>query len=162
MERKFIFLSKVFHDELGEAPNDIVAKSSLQQLQLKKAGDVNHSYVTHIQELRLKQGLTVADITRLTGLSYDNYMKYEKGLVKPNYTCLDTLEKLSNVFGEDLTTDYHKFKKDSQRIVNEYKTKHNLSISQFANMMGVSKATVKNWLYGVCAPSYDKWEQYFK
>lgn len=162
MERISIFLLKVSHNESIEIPNNHVSVIRLQQLLLKHRGNDNHEVVPYLKKLRLKQGLTIADITRLTGINYDSYIKYEKGFVKPEYMNLNTLEKLSNLFGENLLTDYHIFKKNSKQIIARYKNEHKLSVSQFSKMMGVSTHTIKNWLNGTCAPSYDKWDLYFK
>ena len=162
MERTFIFLSRVLRKEFDVILANCASSISLQQLLLKNRGNANHTFVTHLFELRVRQGLTIADITRLTGISYDNYIKYEKGLVKPQYMNLDTLKKLSNIFGENLLTEYHIFKQNSQQIVIRYKSEHRLSISQFAQLMNVSKQTIKHWLNGTCSPSYEKWKLYFK
>ena len=130
-------------------------------LRLKKAGKSN-SGLTHLAKARIEKGLSIADITRLTGLSYDNYIKYEREEVEEQYKCIETLKKLSDVLGIDLLTDYHKFKMESSQFVCEYMERNNISISKFAEKCGVSDTTVKNWRKGVCAPSYEIWEKFFK
>lgn len=131
-------------------------------LRLKKVGHDNPNGITHLAKARIKKGLTIADITRLTGLSYDNYIKYEKEEVKEQYMCLDTLRKLSDVLEIDLMTDYHKFKMNSAQLVCEYMEHNNVSIRKFAVECGVSATTVKNWRNETCSPSYELWEKVFK
>ena len=133
----------------------------LAQLQLKKAGK-NNSGLTRLAKARIEKGLSIADITRLTGLSYDNYIKYEREEVDEQYKCLETLKKLSDILGIDLMTDYHKFKMDSSQIVKEYMERNNLSIRKFALQCEVSETTVKNWRKGICSPCYELWEKFFK
>ena len=62
-------------------------------LRLRKAGKSN-SGLTHLAKARIEKGLSIADITRLTGLSYDNYIKYEHEEVDEQYKCIETLKKL--------------------------------------------------------------------
>ena len=133
----------------------------LVQLRLKKAGK-NNSGLTRLAKARIEKGLSIADITRLTGLSYDNYIKYEKEEVKAQYMSLDTLRKLSDVLGIDLMTDYHRFKANASQLVCEHMERNKLSVSKFAEMCGVSTTTVKNWRRGTCSPSYELWEKFFK
>ena len=133
----------------------------LALLRLKKAGK-NNSGLTRLAKARIEKGLSIADITRLTGLSYDNYIKYERNEIEEQYKCIETLEKLSDVLGIDLLTDYHKFKKDSAQIVCEYMERNSVSIRAFAAKCEVSATTVKNWRNGTCAPSYEIWERVFK
>ena len=130
-------------------------------LRLKKVGK-NNSGLTHIAKARIEKGLSIADITRLTGLSYDNYIKYEREEVKAQYMNLDTLKKLSDVLDTDLLTDYHRFKMDSIRIVSEYMERNKISIRVFAKKCGVSSTSVKNWRRGTCSPSNELWEKVFK
>ena len=133
----------------------------LVRLRLRKAGK-NNSGLTHLAKARIEKGLTIADVTRLTGLSYDNYIKYERGEVEDQNMSIETLKKLSDVLGIDLLTDYHRFKMDSAQIVCEYMERNNVSIRAFAAKCGVSATTVKNWRNGTCAPSYEIWERFFK
>lgn len=130
-------------------------------LRLKKAGK-NNSGLTHLAKARIEKGLSIADITRLTGLSYDNYIKYEREGVNEQYKCIETLKKLSDVLEIDLLTDYHKFKMDSSHIVREYMERNKLSIRKFAEICEVSETTIKNWRNGTCSPSYELWEKFFK
>ena len=131
-------------------------------LRLKKVGNNNPTGLTHLAKARIEKGLSIADITRLTGLSYDNYIKYEREEVKAQYMNLDTLKKLSDVLDTDLLTDYHRFKMDSIRIVSEYMERNKISIRVFAAKCDVSATTVKNWRRGTCSPSYELWEKFFK
>lgn len=128
---------------------------------MRKAGK-NNSGLTHLAKARIEKGLTIADVTRLTGLSYDNYIKYEREEVEEQNMSIETLKKLSDVLGIDLLTDYHRFKMDSAQIVCEYMERNNVSIRAFAANCGVSATTVKNWRKGACAPSYEIWERFFK
>ncbi|MBR6624125.1 MAG: transcriptional regulator [Ruminococcus sp.] len=128
---------------------------------MKKAGKNNFG-LTRLAKARIEKGLSIADITRLTGLSYDNYIKYEREEVEEQYKCIETLKKLSDVLGIDLLTDYHKFKMDSSHIVKEYMERNKLSIHKFALQCEVSETTVKNWRRGTCSPSYELWERFFK
>lgn len=130
-------------------------------LRLKKAGK-NNSGLTHLAKARIEKGLTIADVTRLTGLSYDNYIKYEREEVEEQNMSIETLKKLSDVLGIDLLTDYHKFKMDSAIIVRNYMSENNISIRKFAELSGVSATTIKNWRCGKCSPSYELWEKFFK
>lgn len=139
-----------------------MALQLLVQLRLKKVGKNNPTGLTHIAKARIKKGLSIADITRLTGLSYDNYIKYEKEEVKAQYMSLDTLRKLSDVLGIDLITDYHRFKINASQLVCEHMERNKLSIRKFASECGVSATTVKNWRNGTCSPSYEIWERFFK
>ncbi len=131
------------------------------QLLLKKAGK-NNSGLTHLAKARIEKGLSIADITRLTGLSYDNYIKYEREEVEEQYKCIETLKKLSDVLGIDLLTDYHKFKMDSSHIIKGYMERNKLSIRKFALQCEVSDTTVKNWRKGICSPCYELWKKFFK
>lgn len=133
----------------------------LAQLRLKKAGK-NNSGLTRLAKARIEKGLSIADITRLTGLSYDNYIKYEREEVEEQYKYIETLKKLSDVLGIDLLTDYHKFKMDSVAIVKGYMLNNKLSIQKLAELCEVSATTVKNWRRGTCSPSYELWEKFFK
>ncbi|MDE6594107.1 MAG: transcriptional regulator [Oscillospiraceae bacterium] len=128
---------------------------------MKKAGK-NNSGLTRLAKARTDKGLTIADITRLTNLSYDNYIKYEREEVEEQYMNINTLKKLSDVLGTDLLADYHKFKMDSLYFVCEYMERNHISIREFAAKCGVSVTTVKNWRNGTCAPSYEIWEKVFK
>lgn len=132
----------------------------LALLRLKKA-EKNNSGLTHLAKARKEKGLTIADVTRLTGLSYDNYIKYERKEVGEQNMSIDTLKKLSDVLGVDLLTDYHRFKMASAQIVCGYMERNNVSIRGFAANCGVSATTVKNWRNGTCAPSYEMWEWFF-
>ena len=129
---------------------------------LKNRGNANHRELTQLEKARLNKGLSISEVCRLTNLSYDNYIKYEKEEVKPQYMCLDTLRKISDVLKIDLMSDYHNFKANSASVVKKYMDDHNLSIRKFAEKCNVSVTTVKNWCNGSCSPSYDKWEQFFK
>ena len=131
------------------------------KLRLRKVGKSN-SGLTRLAKARAEKGLTIADITRLTGLSYDNYIKYEREEVEEQYMSIETLNKLSDVLGIDLFTDYHKFKMNSSQIIREYMERNRLSIRKFALMCEVSATTVKNWRNGICSPSYELWEKFFK
>lgn len=131
------------------------------QLRLKKAGKNNFG-LTRLAKARIEKGLSIADITRLTGLNYDNYIKYEREEVEEQYKCIETLKKLSDVLGIDLLTDYHKFKMDSVAIVKGYMLNNKLSIQKLAELCEVSATTVKNWRRGTCSPSYELWEKFFK
>ena len=133
----------------------------LVRLQLRKVGKSN-SGLTRLAKARAEKGLTIADITRLTGLSYDNYIKYEREEVEEQYMSIETLNKLSDVLGIDLLTDYHKFKMNSSQIIREYMERNKLSIRKFALICEVSVTTVKNWRNGICSPSYELWEKFFK
>lgn len=136
------------------------------QLQLKLQGNQrrnNHSNVSHpILKARINKGLTIAQVCRLTNLSYDNYIKYEQEKVKPQYMCLETLSKISKVLGIDLLSEYHTFKINSSKHIRKYMLDNHLSIRKAALAFGVSAQTVKNWLNGKCSPSYEMWETYFK
>lgn len=107
-------------------------------------------------------GLSIAEVCRRTGLSYDNYIKYEREQVKEQYMSLETLRKLSDVLEIDLMSEYHKFKQNSMQIVREYMDKHKLSICKFAEICGVSANTVKQWRNGTCSPSHSIWEKHFQ
>lgn len=131
-------------------------------LLLKKVGKDNPTGLTTLEQARLSKGLSIADITRLTGLSYDNYIKYEKEEVKAQYMSLDTLRKLSDALDIDLMTDYHRFKMNAVQLVCEHMERNSLSIRKFAAECGVSATTVKNWRNGTCSPSYEIWEKVFK
>lgn len=133
----------------------------LARLRLKKVGK-NNLGLTRLAKARAEKGLTIADITRLTGLSYDNYIKYEREEVEEQYMNIESLKKLSDVLGIDLLTDYHKFKMNSSQIIREYMERNKFSIRKFALNCEVSVTTVKNWRNGICSPSYELWEKYFK
>ena len=128
---------------------------------LKKVGK-NNLGLTRLAKARAEKGLTIADITRLTGLSYDNYIKYEREEVEEQNMNIETLKKLSDVLGIDLLTDYHKFKMNSSQIIREYMERNKFSIRKFALICEVSVTTVKNWRNGICSPSYELWEKFFK
>ena len=131
-------------------------------MRLKNRGNANYEGLTKIAKARMNKGLSIADVCRFTGLSYDNYIKYERGKAKEQYMCIDTLVKLSQMLGVDLLSEYHYFKLNSAQIVREYMSKYNLTISKFAEMCGVSTTAVKQWRNGTCSPSYDKWLNIFK
>lgn len=170
---KPIFLSRVFQIESYEIPENSnissiavsikdIAMNSQQQLQSKNRGNDNHCNITNLHELRVSKGLTIADICKKTGLSYDNYIKYEKGYVKLQYMSINTLQKLSVIFETNLLSNYHIFKMNASKEIKAYMNIHKLSIRHCAKHFKVSTTTVKNWLKGVCSPSYNTWEKYFK
>lgn len=130
-------------------------------MRLRNAGKSNTG-LTRLAKARIEKGLSIADITRLTGLSYDNYIKYERDEVEEQYKCPETLKKLSDVLGINLLTDYHIFKANSEKAVCDYMNRNKISIRAFAAKCGVSATTVKNWRNGTCAPSYDLWKKFFK
>lgn len=134
----------------------------LVRLRLRKVGKNNPNGLTHLAKARIKKGLSIAEITRLTGLSYDNYIKYEREEVKAQYMSLDTLRKLSDVLDVDLMTDYHRFKMNAVQLVCEHMEHNNVSIRKFAVECDVSATTVKHWRNGTCSPSYEIWEKVFK
>ena len=76
--------------------------------------------LTSLAEARAEKGLTIAVVTRLTGLIYDKYIKYERKEVKEQYMNIETLNKLSDVLSMDLLTDCHKFKMNSSQIVRKH------------------------------------------
>ena len=129
---------------------------------MKNRGNANHREVTQLEKARLNKGLSISEVCQLTNLSYDNYIKYEREEIKPQYMCLDTLRKISDIIKIDLMSDYHNFKVNSVSVVKKYMDDHNLSIRKFAEKCNASVTTVKNWRNGSCSPSYDKWEQFFK
>ena len=129
---------------------------------MKNRGNTNHRELTQLEKARLNKGLSISEVCQLTNLSYDNYIKYEREEIKPQYMCFDTIRRISSVLEIDLMSDYHYFKANSAQVVKEYMDNHNLSIRKFAEKCKVSVTTVKNWRNGSCSPSYDKWEQFFK
>ena len=129
---------------------------------LRSRGNANHRELTQLEKARLNKGLSISEVCRLTNLSYDNYIKYEREEVKAQYMCFDTMRRISDVLEIDLMSDYHCFKANSAQIVKAYMDNHNLSIRKLAEKCKVSVTTVKNWRNGSCSPSYDKWEQFFK
>ena len=134
----------------------------LVQLLLKNRGNDNHTDVTHLSQIRINKGFAVADVCRKTGLSYDNYIKYEREEVKIQHMNINTLQKLSNVFGINLLHPYHIFKLHSAEIVKEYMVNNRLSIRDSAKYFKTSVTTIKHWRKGICSPSYEMWEKYFK
>lgn len=162
MERIFIFLLEVFRNKPDEMPNNCVAVTSIPLLLLKNRGNANHEGLTQIQKAREIKGLSIAEVCRRTGLSYDNYIKYEREEVKIQYMNLETLDKISDVLGVNLLTDYHTFKKNSVQVVKQYMEENKLSIRKFAEICNVSATSVKQWRNGKCSPSYEIWEKYFK
>ena len=87
---------------------------------MKNRGNANHRELTQLEKARLNKGLSISEVCRLINLSYDNYIKYEKEEVKPQYMCLDTLRKISDVLKIDLISDYHNFKANSASVVKKY------------------------------------------
>lgn len=161
MVKTFIFLSKTC---LIKPYNTsyIVSIDRQQLLLLKNRGNDNNRLITHISEARINKGLSIAEMCRLTGLSYDNYVKYEREEVKEQYKNLTSLQKISAVLDLDLFDDYLFFKENSKEKVNEYMSINKISIRQFAKLCGVSVTTIKNWRNGTCCPSYENWQKYFK
>ena len=125
-------------------------------------GNDSHWDITHLKEARLERGLSIAEICRKTNLSYDNYIKYEKNIVKPQYMNLSTLQKISKMLGINLIDDYQLFKQNSSQIIKQYMTNNHLTVKRMAEIMNTSQTTIKNWRRGICSPSYYKWEKYFK
>ncbi len=76
--------------------------------------------------------------------------------------CIETLEKLSELFHIDLLTDYHKFKRRAAEHIIQYMAARSLTNPQLAEQCGVSITSVKQWKSGKCAPSYEIWEKHFK
>lgn len=115
-----------------------------------------------VAEARLRLGLSIAEVCRRAHISPDNYVKYERETVEPQYMSLETLQKLSEVLQIDLFSDYHRFKQNSVELVKAYMKKHGVTNREFAEICGVSVTTVKNWRNGTCSPSYELWEKIFK
>ena len=115
----------------------------LAQLQLKNRGNDNHRLVTRIAKARINNGLSITEICKLTGLSYDNYIKYERDEVKDQYKNFDTLKKISDVLNINLMNDYLSFKTHSKEKVCSYMELHNLSIRKLAKICNVSITTKK-------------------
>ena len=134
----------------------------LAQLQLKNRGNDNHRLVTRIAKARINNGLSITEICKLTGLSYDNYIKYERDEVRDQYKNFDTLKKISDVLNINLMNDYLSFKTHSKERVCSYMESHNLSIRKLAKICNVSVTTIKNWRNGKCSPSYEMWQRIFK
>lgn len=134
----------------------------LAQLQSRSRGNANRQGLTRLEKARLQIVLSIAEVCRRTGLSYDNYIKYEREQVKEQYMSLETLRKLSDVLEIDLMSEYHKFKQNSMQIVRGYMDKHKLSICKLAEICGVSTTTVKQWRNGTCSPSHSIWEKHFQ
>lgn len=160
MGKQQIFLSTANNDSPIDSPN--ISAENHAPLRLLHCGTINREYITHFEKARLLKGLTIAEVCRETGLSYDNYIKYEKGKVKEQYMSLDTLSKLSAVLDFDFKTDYHKFKEHSAEHVCSFMSENQYSIRQLAKVLNVSATTIKHWRSGVCAPSYLIWERFFK
>ena len=87
---------------------------------LKNRGNANHRELTQLEKARLNKGLSISEVCRLTNLSYDNYIKYEREEIKPQYMCFDTMRRISGVLEIDLMSDYHYFKANSAQVVKEY------------------------------------------
>ena len=121
-------------------------------MRLKNRGNTNHRELTQLEKARLNKGLSISEVCQLTNLSYDNYIKYEREEIKPQYMCFDTMRKISDVLEIDLMSDYHNFKANSASVVKKYMDDHNLSIRTFAEKCNVSVTTVKNWRNGSCSP----------
>ena len=117
----------------------------LAQLLLKNRGNANPNGLTQLEKARLTKGLSIAEICRQTGLSYDNYIKYERGEVGEQYMNFDTLHKLSDILDINLFSEYHHFKQNSMQIVRNFMEDHNLSIRRFATICGVSATSIKQW-----------------
>ena len=132
------------------------------QLLLKRRGNDNNRLVTPIAIARINKGLSITEVCKLTGLSYDNYIKYERGEVKEQHKNFDTLKKISDVLNINLMNDYLSFKTVSQKRVRSYMETYNLSIRKLAKMCNVSITTIKNWRNGKCSPSYEVWQRIFK
>lgn len=166
MGRTSIFLSAVTTlDRVCALPVCSVGADSHQKLRLKNCTSDNPIFVTplqHLRSIRESKGISIADVTRSTGLSYDNYIKYENQTVKEQYMCIETLEKLSELFQIDLLTDYHKFKRCAAEHIIQYMDEHHLTNPQLAEQCGVSITSVKQWKSGKCAPSYEMWGKHFK
>lgn len=152
--------------EYNDVFYDINITSLFQQrLRLKCHGFVNNCDIPHlIYKARIIKGYNVTETARLCNLSYDNYIKYEKGKVKYQYMDLKTLDKISKVLDVDLisSSDYLKFKKDSAEIIKKYMADNKISIRTFAEVLNVSSTTIKQWRNGKCSPSYEIWLNYFK
>ena len=135
---------------------------------MKNRGNANPNGLTQLEKARLTKGLSIAEICRLTGLNYDNYIKYERGEIGEQHTNFDTLHKLSDILGINLfseyphLSEYHHFKQNSMQIVRNFMEDHNLSIRRFATICGVSVTSVKQWRNGTCSPSFKIWEKIFK
>lgn len=160
-----IFLLKVFQNYQNkpiEIPKKIISVMCQQQLLLKNRGNDNHRLVTQITKARINNGLSITEICKLTGLSYDNYIKYERDEVKDQYKNFDTLKKISDVLNINLMNDYLSFKTNSKERVCSYMELHNLSIRKLAKICNVSITTIKNWRNGKCSPSYEMWQRIFK
>lgn len=71
-------------------------------------------------EARLRLGLSIAEVCRRAHISPDNYVKYERETVEPQYMSLETLQKQSEVLQIDLFSDYHRFKQNSVELVKAY------------------------------------------
>ena len=166
MDQISIFLSQVATlDRVCVLPDCSVDVICQQKLLLPCHTSDNPIFVSpikHLRSIRESRWMSIAEVTRRTGLSYDNYVKYENGTVREQYMCIDTLLKLSELFNVDLLTDYHKFKMHAAKHIIQYMDEHHLTNPQLAEQCGVSITSVKQWKSGKCAPSYEMWGKHFK
>lgn len=132
------------------------------QLLLKHQGNKIPNDITQIGKARLEKGFSIADICRMTKLSYDNYIKYEKGIIQEQYMSIEPLKRISNALGKDFLSSYHHFKENSASNVKKYMEEHNLSNRKFAAECSVSITTIKHWRNGTCSPSYEMWQKFFQ
>ena len=94
---------------------------------------------------RLNLGLTQTQLASITGVNYKSIGHYENGYCYPNKEFLNKLSLIMNI--NDLLIDnYLKFiYYDGLEKLIMYRKSKNLSYTQFAKILGVSKDTIIKW-----------------
>ncbi len=96
---------------------------------------------------RLKNQLSKAAVAKYLGCTENNYARYE--CTEHGFSSLWLILKLSQLYGIDpylLADEYHSFLLKGQAVqIKAFRKQHGFTQEQLANMLGVSRNTVKRW-----------------
>lgn len=122
----------------------------------------NLSVSDKLKYARMKNHLTIAELCRQIHFTDDAYARYENGTTTIENMNPEILLRISNLCGVDVLDSYHKFKLQSDRVVDAYMKHYGVSIRKLAQQLSVSPTTIKNWKNKKCSPSLELWRTTFE
>ena len=116
-----------------------------------------------LKELRKKQGLTQLELAERLFVSRQAISGWEAGTSRPSTENLQSLSRLFNIPLETLLDDYNLFLRKGQgEQIKTIRTKLGLTQKQYADKLGVSLGSLKQWEQNRKQIFKSTWEKYFK
>ena len=116
-----------------------------------------------LKELRKKQGLTQLELAERLFVSRQAISGWEAGTSRPSTENLQSLSRLFNIPLETLLDDYNLFLRNGQGDqIKAIRTKLGLTQREYADKLGVSLGSLKQWEQNRKQIFKSTWERYFK